>query len=254
LRVLHGRIQRLLATDITLDVERRSTLVVAPHPDDETLGCGGTIARITSAQTPVHVVVISDGRGGGLPHGTPVGEFVARREDECRAACSRLGIAPNAVEFLGFEDARLTRFTDDIVRELRRVVNTVEPEQIIIPLQIDAHPDHRAVGDALRTMLDRRLVNTHVLAYPIWFWNRWAWTKPDASKLRQLTELTWRPLLMTTSRRWCKVCVSDQLAAKCAALSAHASQLDGVLNRDWLEQFLSPEELFFCTSGGRSTQ
>jgi GlcNAc-PI de-N-acetylase len=61
LAVVMRSLLRHLGTDVTHSAARRSCVVIAPHPDDETLGAGATIMRKVDAGTPVHVVVATDG-------------------------------------------------------------------------------------------------------------------------------------------------------------------------------------------------
>src|SRR4051812_6496913 len=86
------------------------TLVVAPHPDDEALGCGGVIALLRQAGISVHVIVASDGAAshpGSKTHPPPVlGEL---RRAEAEAGCRLLGVPTDDVTFLGFPDGVVPR-------------------------------------------------------------------------------------------------------------------------------------------------
>ena len=83
----------------------RGLVVVAPHPDDESLGCGGLIAAATTDGIPVRIVVVSDGAGS---HPNSVSYPPARlrhlRESETLTAAAELGVAADAVAFLGLPD------------------------------------------------------------------------------------------------------------------------------------------------------
>lgn len=116
-------------------------LVVAPHPDDETIGCGGALARHVDAGDRVTVVVATSGEasGGGSPG------LGATREAECRAACAALGVPPPL--FLRLPDGALS----DHVDELSDALRTVDPAPAVVyaPAVLDPHPDHRAANRAL---------------------------------------------------------------------------------------------------------
>ena len=77
-------------------------LVLAPHPDDESLGCGGLIAAAAAAGLPLRVVVVSDGTGSHPA--VPPARLKALREAETRAAIAALGLPPKALGFLGLAD------------------------------------------------------------------------------------------------------------------------------------------------------
>jgi len=230
----------------------RSALVVAPHPDDETLGCGATIIRKAAAGTPVHVVVVSDGAGGRRDQGVTSTRNIELRRDECREACRRLGLATDTLEFLGIEDGALDSHIATIEARLRKIIERFEPEEVFVPAAVDAHADHRAVAMAINGLRRESLVRVDVFAYPIWYWNRWAWTDPRSSTARQVTQLLYRPLWHTLTCHPRRVDAYGIVTQKRYALDAHQSQI-GALDADgsfldpkWLESFLRPDEIFFA--------
>ncbi|MGQ0616006.1 MAG: PIG-L deacetylase family protein [Acidimicrobiia bacterium] len=124
-------------------------LVVSPHPDDESLGCAGTMARLARAGAVMRVVVATDGdatRGSAAS-----GEETARlRRGEVTAAAALLGAQ---VAFLGLTDGSLAGSTGDLVDGLARQLHQFRPEVVFAPWLLDGHPDHRAVAAALATAL-----------------------------------------------------------------------------------------------------
>lgn len=249
LRVWHRKLLVAWGRDVTARVRTRPALVIAPHPDDETIGCGATIMQKTDAGTPVHVVIVGDG-------GADDREL---REDECREACRRLGVADDAVEFLAFPDGHLEEHTDEIDARLCDAVARVAPADVFAPSAIDNHPDHRAVAavvDRLRTgaVAAGSVGTADVYAYPVWYWNRWAWTTRSASPMQQRVDLAVGPArhtLLGHPRTVSAVGLEDR---KRHALAAHESQVGApdatsggeVLDPKWLEMFFGPEELFFA--------
>src|ERR1700752_603587 len=82
-------------------------LVLAPHPDDESLGCGGLIADCQARGQPVYVLVLTDGSGSHpRSRSHPPARLVALRGEETRAAVGELGLAPDRVAFLALRDGR----------------------------------------------------------------------------------------------------------------------------------------------------
>jgi LmbE family N-acetylglucosaminyl deacetylase len=141
-------------------------LVLAPHPDDETLGCGGTLRLLTRAGKEVKVVFLTSGDRGDpgeeMPppvrspepgRGTRVTDYSLAREKE----------AERALRVLGVSDYEFFRFPDRGVHEqyhdaLHRVMNTVEefmPDTIYAPSMVELNPDHRATA-ALSMEIQRR--------------------------------------------------------------------------------------------------
>lgn len=240
LRVIHRRLLVRLARDITAATSRRSALVLAPHPDDETIGCGATIARKVAAGSAVRVVVAADGN-----------DLV--RRNECREACGRLGLPDNALTFLGLPDRGLDMHRGELEARLRSVLGDFVPDEVFAPCGIDAHPDHRALAAAVDRLCARELRGTDVLGYPVWFWNRWAWVDPATPRSQQTAQLLWRPLVNAAIVRTRTVRTGPFAEQKAYALEAHASQVHPgvadpgreVLDPAWLAMFLGPEELFF---------
>src|SRR5690242_4645032 len=82
-------------------------LVLAPHPDDESLGCGGLIAACCARGQDVYVVILTDG-AGSHPHSRdyPAARLSRLREEEARAAVAALGLADDRISFFGLPDGR----------------------------------------------------------------------------------------------------------------------------------------------------
>lgn len=112
-------------------IEARAVLVLAPHPDDEVFGCGGAIAQHVARGTPVRVVVLTDGRGGGDP---------ARRVEECRRAAAVLGYG--VPEFWALPDRGLYA-TADLAQRLARTIEASAADLVYAPSLHEVHPDHR---------------------------------------------------------------------------------------------------------------
>src|SRR5271167_3275380 len=100
------------AEDVTSQTAGRSCLVLAPHPDDETLGCGATLMRKVDAGTAVTVVVVSD--GATWPPEAPAEQNIAVRDAELRASCRILGLPDEAVVHLSFPETQLDRVEADV--------------------------------------------------------------------------------------------------------------------------------------------
>jgi LmbE family N-acetylglucosaminyl deacetylase len=148
----------------TLAVPHASrVLVVAPHPDDETIGCGGTIAQLAAKGAEVRVVVVTDGEGSLLAGcGTAdVGRLRRRRVTE---ACRRLGVSRLA--FLGLPDGGLPGCTTRLVKLLAEHVEELLPDLLFAPWPLDDHPDHRAVASCI-ARLDLP-ASTQIWTYEVW--------------------------------------------------------------------------------------
>ncbi len=121
-----------------------TVLVVAPHPDDEILGCGGAIALHVDRGDPVHVVLVTAGDVGG---------DAEQRLAESRAAAAHLG--GTAVSCLGVPDGAVAS-TPGVAEQLAQVVARVAPRVVYAPSPFEMHRDHVATLDAVGAALALR--------------------------------------------------------------------------------------------------
>lgn len=120
-----------------------SVLVVAPHPDDETLGCGGTLLRHIDRGDDVHWLVVTD---MSLSHGFSP-EAVNRRQSEIARVSQAYGFT--TVHNLGLPPVRLDTIPmAELVEAVSRVVNDCVPAFMYLPFRGDVHTDHATVFDA----------------------------------------------------------------------------------------------------------
>ncbi|MCC5947456.1 MAG: PIG-L family deacetylase [Nitriliruptoraceae bacterium] len=128
----------------------RHVLLLAPHPDDESIGCGGTVARWTAARTRVSFLLVSDGEASIGPV-LPTRTIATRRRREAGIAAARLGLpAPIA---LGLPDGHLADHVPDIARAIRRIATEDRPDLVLTPWALERHADHRAVTRAVAAAL-----------------------------------------------------------------------------------------------------
>ncbi|MBY0565162.1 MAG: PIG-L family deacetylase [Hyphomonadaceae bacterium] len=215
-------------------------LVLAPHPDDEVLGCGGLIAGCVSSSTPVHVVYLTDGRRShvGSSHWPPA-RLAQERRNEAIKGAGLLGLGPEHLTFLDLPDATLL-FDGAARREAADALDALGHQHrftsVFATWIHDPHPDHVAAALLARDLCTK-LSGARRLSYPIW--GRFL---PSRLMLR---DRAWRGLRLD---------VRAQLAAKKAALDAHRTQMTTLvggalisMRAPWRERdtFLTGDELFF---------
>jgi len=148
-------------------------VVVAPHPDDETLGLGATISQLVSSGVNVQVVSVSDG-GAARPNASLSEQIrmeVTRRH-ELRRATGVLGIS--APMSLGLPDGQLADHEDKLTDLLEEILEGVAPRTwCAATWRGDGHPDHEAVGRAAAAACAR--TGVALLEYPVWMWH---WASP----------------------------------------------------------------------------
>lgn len=189
-------------------------LILAPHADDESLGCGGLIAAACAQRQPPVVAILTDGVGSH-PN-VPAARLRALREAEAAAATGLLGLPRDRLHFLGLPDTAAPLAGpafEQAVAELGQLFRDGGCGLVVAPWRHDPHCDHEAAA-AMAVSLARRL-GVQVLSYPVW-----GWTLAAEVMLPQAAVAGWR------------LDISAHLAAKRRAIAAHRSQHGGLIADD----------------------
>lgn len=188
-----------------------TALVLAPHADDETLGCGGLLAAKARRGDTVHVVFVSD--SAGAPEDHPPAELTGQRRAEGLASLAVLGVPALHVHFIAAPDGRLNRLpaaeSARVQAALAELLRELQPAEIFVPYLGGGSTEHDATVALARSALAAAGLRPTVWEYPVW-----AWWDP-----RRLRRQLFRPaenfhLDLGAGR-----------AIKCAALACHASQV-----------------------------
>ena len=207
-----------------------ATLCVAPHPDDEALGCGGTLALLAQSGARVGVVWVSD---GGLSHPNspshPRPTLTALREHEALASLEALGVPIENAFFQRLPDGALPFPGDaefaEAVASASAILARFAPQTLLLPWRRDPHRDHRASWLIWATAA--RDVELRRLEYLVWAFERAAqneWPRADEATAFRLD-------------------ISAVSARKQNAIAAHASQVTRLIDDDPTAFWLSPEVL-----------
>ncbi|MCZ7525038.1 MAG: PIG-L family deacetylase [Acidimicrobiia bacterium] len=241
--------------DVTAASARRSCLVLAPHPDDETLGCGATLARKVAAGATVDVVVVTDGRHSHRSSVVTPEELANLRATEATEAADALGVPPGHLRLLGWEEGTLGTRVAELTGTVEGLVSELAPDEILVTSGLDWQPDHRALNRAVRDLLPSLPPTCRVAEYPIWFWADGPWLPrpPGRSTGARAWSLLTDPFRATARARPDLVSTAGFLGAKRRALAAYRTQTTNVtgepgwavLDPEWLTQFLGPAEVFF---------
>jgi LmbE family N-acetylglucosaminyl deacetylase len=144
-------------------------LVLSPHPDDESLGCGGTLAMLTRAGVPVDVAYMTRGEMGGKPGvKLPViDQFVLgnQRSLEAAAACRTLGVGK--AFFLKGCDGQVDQ-RPELSDEIFQLLESGGYTTVFCPWPFDVHKDHCATFDWLAAALEHLDRNLDVWLYEVW--------------------------------------------------------------------------------------
>jgi LmbE family N-acetylglucosaminyl deacetylase len=119
-------------------------IVLAPHPDDETLGMGGSLRLLAKAGKKIKVVVVTCGEKAD-PGASDRRRYTALRQREALKAFKVMGIAD--YEFLGFPDRELTAHMSEVEKAIKKVIAEFTPDVVYSPSLIELNPDHRVTAE-----------------------------------------------------------------------------------------------------------
>ncbi|PSN13574.1 PIG-L domain-containing protein [filamentous cyanobacterium CCT1] len=217
-------------------------LVVAPHPDDETLACGGAIAALRAQGLPVSVLVVSDGtRSHPRSRLYPAPRLRQLRQAETLAALAQLGVAASQVVFLGLPDGSVpsaslsTALAKAALAQCQRYLVQVAPRTLFLPYRYDPHRDHRATWSLMQAAIAALPQLPRLIEYPIWDWD------PEQ---RQPLDARYRP--------W-RLDIASFVELKRQAIACYRSQTTDLipddptgfrLSPELIANFLNPWEIF----------
>ncbi len=221
--------ERLPFADLDECTSTGSILVVAPHPDDESLGCGGLIAKARKQGCDVHVVILSDGTGSH-PNSKrfPADALRALREREASAAAAALHLPHRALTFLRMRDRFVPREGGGAQAAATRIAATARNsgvDAIFVTWAHDPHGDHQAANAIARLAL-QQLPDCALYSYPVWGWS----LPPDTIVGRH-------------PARGFRLDIAPELATKRRAVAAHRSQTTPLIDDDPHGHHLPPEML-----------
>lgn len=213
-------------------------LIVAPHPDDETLGCGGAIALLRRLNLPVEVLIVSDGTKSH-PNSLKYPPFALKnlREAESLTALAILGVKSEMVTFFGLPDGAidLSSQCETAIELCRNYLTRIAPSVIFLPWRNDPHEDHRASWEFLRLTSRNLSPSPRLIEYPIWDW--------DTQQRRDFSE---------SVHAW-RLDITSVLDLKKQAIERYRSQISNLIDDDpqgfrlsaeMLQNFTQPWEIY----------
>jgi len=199
-------------------------MILAPHPDDESLGCGGLVATLCAGGRPPLVVILTDGVGshpGSQTH--PPERLRQVRAAEAHEATARLGLDAKHLILMNQPDTALDP-SGALATQLAKLARERGCAVVLGPWVHDPHADHEAAAKLAR-LVAGQLPGCRLLHYPVW-----GWLLPRTTRLPMAEITGWR------------LDITGELAAKQRAIAAHVSQY-GELITDSPEGFKLPQNL-----------
>ena len=214
-------------------------IVFSPHPDDETLGCGGTIVKKLDEGYDVYVVLMTDGRHShdhtfGINDPTPR-EIKTIRTQEFRNAMRILEVNEKNLILLDFEDGSLEEHVEEAEKKVADILSEIRPVEIYMPFRHDAKKDHEYTFKIVVASLRKTNISPTIYEYPIW------------SRKKDVTGYNSRDVTLQD--------ITGVLETKAEAISGYESQISKispkqrspVLGKSFIEMFLQNKEVFYTS-------
>ena len=220
---------------------KKCVMILAPHPDDESLGCGGLISILGKQKIKVFVTFITD---GSLSHPNskkyPSDKLATLRKAEAIAALNELGVDETCIFFMNKKDRALPCYNEacffENCEDLKHIIAACKPDLIFVTYEKDPHPDHRATWQMLMQIKRQKTEQFSILEYIIWLYN--------LGESKDLPE---------QNAEWLYADITACLHKKQKAIAKHVSQTtrlidddpDGfILTPDVLQHFYTTKEFF----------
>lgn len=185
------------------------SLFIAPHPDDEALGCGGLISHLCNECNPPHVIIMTGGGGSHTSGSDAISseEIIRERRRLTLNSAKKLGLPEDNIHFLDFIDGHISEKPEKERIRLQKLIEDIQPDNIFIPHSGEGWPDHISTREILLSLLgvssEKCLVdnnstlyskhstptefkNPQIFEYCVWMWyyNVWNLDWKNAYKFR----------------------------------------------------------------------
>lgn len=222
---------------------KKKIVILAPHPDDETLGCGGTIAKRISEGFEVFIILVTDGRhayskGLGIESNPTPEELSQIRKQEFIKATSTLGVPETNLRFLNFEDGTVQKNAKEVEIRIVEIMKELQPTEVYFPFRQDFHPDHKALNRIALQKLQELGLNCDAYEYSIM--HKYARVGPIVERTLSI----WK-------RNMIRVDISEFLETKKRAANEYQSEIHAICGtnnsalRKEVKYFLRTNEIFY---------
>jgi LmbE family N-acetylglucosaminyl deacetylase len=144
----------------------KKILVISPHPDDEVIGCGGTLAKYISEGNRIEIIFLTSGEDG--IKGKNDVETMQIREQESKNVAKFMGF--NHIEFYREKDGELN-VTQELIQVLRKLIKDYNPDEIFVTHDMEQHPDHKQAAKLVLETLPK--MNSEFKLPVVWMYEVW---------------------------------------------------------------------------------
>lgn len=210
---------------------KSSVLIVAPHPDDEVIGCGGLIARLVKEGNAPHIVVMTGGEGAHKGCcSISKADIIKNRRQLTRNAMSILGVPDTHIHELNFPDGGISADHGQ-VEDLKRLIEDLKPQSIFVPHWGEGWSDHVKTAEIVKKLAP---ASAEIWEYCVWMWYYNIWRGLDWKNAAVLR--------MTSGEHSQKLKAMD---AYIRPLAPCGNPWSGVLPKIFVEANKSNIELYF---------
>lgn len=206
-------------------------LIIAPHPDDEVIGCGGLIARLVSERKTPHIIIMTGGEGSHRGCcSTSADDIIKARRDLTRKALSLLGVTEQYIHEFDFPDGSISE-NNSQMEALIREINALKPQSVFVPHWGEGWNDHVETARIVKRLLSP---DVHIWEYCVWMWYYNVWRG-----------LNWKnaySLNMTPTEHRLKLAAID---AYTKPLAPCGNPWSGVLPKIFIDANSTDTELYF---------
>jgi LmbE family N-acetylglucosaminyl deacetylase len=216
---------------LSLGGGENQVVIVAPHPDDEVIGCGGLIARLVAAGHTPHVVFMTGGEGshkGCCDTDAPT--IISARRALTRKSLSLLGLPEDHIHELNFPDGQISEAHPEMT-SLKKLLAQLHPDCVFVPHWGEGWPDHVRTAQIVQQQLSAEV---HLYEYCVWMWYYNVWRHLDWNNAFRLK--------MTEEEYTKKMRAMD---AYILPLAPCGHPWSGVLPRLFVKAHRSHSELYF---------
>jgi LmbE family N-acetylglucosaminyl deacetylase len=160
------------------------TVIIAPHPDDEVIGCAGLIQALVDRGMPPHVIILTGGEGSHRGCcDTSAEEIMAARHQLTLKAAATLGLPESHIHCLHYPDGGVTLEHPETER-LQTLLSELNPQSVFIPHHGEGWSDHLQAAEITKHLLKGQDVSIYEYCVWMWYYNVWRLDYRNARVLR----------------------------------------------------------------------
>ena len=207
------------------------TVIIAPHPDDEVIGCAGLIQALVERGTPPHVIILTGGEGShrGCCN-TSAEEIIAARHQLTLKAAATLGIHDSHIHCLNYPDGGVA-LEHPTTESLRELLVQLSPKTLFVPHHGEGWSDHLQAAEITKHLMTGKDASIYEYCVWMWYYNVWHLDRKQARIIR-----------MSRAQHQRKLRAMEQYITPLAPCGKPWS---GVLPKPFLKAACWDKELFF---------